>query len=158
MDEKEFISKYKKLNWQKDLLSLREAIKHKRDLIKTLLTTFFHLHEKYVSVLRYALQTPGWMPTESIRFHCEDYFLLHVLLADELFFLINGRKLRLNKDKTDHFPCGDYTEWFNNDYPKSDKKIVIGLSYCSLEGYDRKTKDLLGPIKADFKKVPKVNE
>jgi hypothetical protein len=139
-----------------ELLKLRDYIMNKWERMKRMYQSFKTLHLVYCAFLTKAVMDPEWMPKEEVSYHIRNYFLLFVFVADEYFFMRNGRKLQLNKDNQE-YPCDPSTKngYFNKDYTSSERNVV-SLSYCSFDGYEVKAASFKKYLEADIRTVPKV--
>lgn len=152
----DFLTKYKSLPELRPLLDLRDRIFLKSIEVNSLVESFISLHDDFIPLMNHAFSTPDFTDLSNLKFHCKNYFLMYVYVADEFFFFKNGRKIHLNKNNNG-FDCdskkGDPTDYFNRDYEKSGK---VSLSFSSFEGYTHKMENFIKPIRKDCSTIEKV--
>jgi hypothetical protein len=158
MNEKAFMHQYsvsKLAPVLTELRALKGCILEKEKTLKFLVSQLKALNDAYIKIFLRVFNEPGWLTAEQYKFHFENFFLMHVFVADEFVFLKCGRMVHLNKKNTvpTKFHCSTRTDWFNRDY-ECDKRVA--LSECSFEGYTYRFSVLLNPIGKAAALVPKV--
>jgi hypothetical protein len=155
LSEEEFLATYKGGKELNSILNLQNLVLDSYEKLKLNFESFCNLHSDYLHLCTNALLNPHVWDNDLILFHVKNYFLLFICVADQYFFLQNGRMVGLNA-KSDKNLCATRKDYFNHDYAKDSNSKSVSLSDCSREGYAYHMQNFIKPIKKAAHRVPKV--